>query len=166
MRSQSAIFIVLLAAVSPAAAAPVALSETSLTGTWECGPTAMKAPSAVITVVSVIKRAADLTFTSLATTVITSSDRPTLTFVASDAGAWRLDGNTLVSDYHASTFISASDPRISTAAGQQVLDAEQRKKSTFKSTILEIGPSAMRSIPLDPTYPEAMVEVTCRRIDA
>ena len=170
MRSHLAMCIVLNAALCAASAAPVEVTEKLLTGIWECGPTAMQGPpggpASLITVVSMTDRAPDLTFSSLTTTVILYSDRRSLTFIAADKGSWRLEGTTLLSEYKESTFVSASDPRISREAGQQVLDAELRKKSVFKSAILDIGPTALRSIPVDSAHAGAVVEATCRRTDA
>lgn len=117
----------------------------------------------VMNVTSVTKFEADRTFVTMVTNVIKPIDRSAVTIVSSARGTWRLDGSTLISDYQESKFISSSDPTISAERGQQVEDDEMRKKSVFKSKILEVSRESMHRIPVDSAYPEAVVESRCRR---
>ena len=141
-----------------------AVTPESLVGTWECGPTTMKGPEFVSNVTSVGIFAADRTFVGMTTNVIKPSGRSAITVVNSSRGNWRLEGTTLFWIYQESKFISASDPNITAEMGQKVEDDEMRKKSIFKSEILEISRESMRRIPVDSAYAAAVVETRCKRI--
>lgn len=163
MLSTLTILAVMLAGLAPAEPGPLAVSQESLTGTWECGPTTMKGPQIVISVTSVTKFAPDLSFVSTTTNVIKPSSRSAVTVVNSSRGTWRLEGTTLIWAYQESKFISSSDPFISAEIGQKVEDDELRKKSVYKSEILEVTRQSMRRIPVDSAYAAAVVEASCRR---
>ncbi len=163
MLTQTLIFTLLLAGVAPAEAARLAVSPESLIGTWECGPTTMKGPQFAMNVTSVGTFAADRTFVGKSTNVIEPNGRPAITVVTTSRGTWRLEGTTLIWVYQESKFISASDPSISVEMGQKVEDDEMRKKSVYKSEILEISRESMRRIPVDSAYAAAVVETKCRR---
>jgi hypothetical protein len=154
---------VMLAGVAPAEAGPLAVSPESLTGTWECGPTTMQGPQLVMSITSVGTFAADRTFVAMTTNVIKPNGRSAVTVVNSSRGTWRLEGTTLIWVYQESKFISASDPIISAERGQKVEDDEMRKKSVYKSEILEISRESMRRIPVDSAYAAAVVETRCKR---
>ncbi|MDQ1835502.1 hypothetical protein [Massilia scottii] len=164
MHLLSAIIAVLLAGISPAGAGPLAPSQDLLTGTWECGPTFMKGPQLVMTVVTVTKRAADRTFVSTSTSVITPRGKPAITLIDSARGTWRLEGRILISAFQESKFISASDPTISAELGQKLQDDQLRNKSIYKAEILQINRKSMRFIPVGSDYSEAVVESNCRKI--
>lgn len=163
MLSHVSVLAVLLACVVPTAAARSAASPESLIGTWACGPTTISGPTLVMEVSSVTKFAADWTFVTTATNVIKPSNRSPVTVVISSHGTWRLEGATLIWLYQESKFLSSSDPIISVEMGQKVEDDELRKKSLYKSKIVEICQESMRRIPLDSAYAEAVVETKCRR---
>ena len=163
MLSQLSVLAVLLACVVPAAAARLAALPESLIGTWACGPTTMNGPKLVMEVTSITKFATDRTFKTTTTNVIKPSNRSPVTVVISSHGTWRLEGATLIWLYQESKFLSSSDPIISVEMGQKVEDDELRKKSLYKSKIVEISQELMRRIPLDSAYAEAVVESKCRR---
>ena len=162
MLSQLSFFAVLLAGV-PAQAGGLGVSPESLAGTWECGPTTMKGPEFTMDVTSVTNFAADRTFVSKTTNVIKPGSRSAIVVVSSSNGTWRLEGTTLIWVYQESKFVSSSDPIISTEMGQKIEDDEMRKKSVFKSKILEITQEFMRRIPVDSAHPAAVVEAKCKR---
>lgn len=166
MRSQLAACTAFISAMSVAVAAPLPVSPAALTGTWECGPTVMKGPQFVMSVVSVTTRAADGTFVSKSTSIITPDDQSPKTLIDASRGTWKLEGTTLVSTFLESRFVPSEDKSVPTEIGQKILDDELRKKSVFKSKVLDVTSKAMRSIPVDSAYPEAVVESTCRRATA
>jgi hypothetical protein len=123
----------------------------------------MKGPQFVMNITSVGTFAADRTFVGMTTNVIQPNGRPAVTVVNSSRGTWRLERTTLIWVYQESKFISASDPTISAERGQKVEDDEMRKKSVYKSEILEISRESMRRIPVDSVYAAAVVETRCKR---
>ena len=139
------------------------VTQDSIVGAWECGPTTMKGPQFEMTVVIVTKYTANGTFESITTSVITPSGKPAISLVDSARGSWKLDGAVLSSAFKDSKFISASDPSISQEFGQKIQDDQLRKKSVYKAEILEIGQASMRVIPVESEYAEAVVASTCKR---
>jgi len=79
-------------------------------------------------------------------------------------GTWQLEGNVLISAVQEVKFISSSDPTLSKAEGQALEDTQLRKKSVYKSRILQIGKNASRSMPVESIYKEAVVETSCKRV--
>jgi hypothetical protein len=154
----------MLAGLAPASAASLPISQKSLIGTWECGPTIMKGPHAVMSVVSITTFADDNSFVGKSSNVIAPPGSSAFTVTNSARGTWQLEGTALTWVYLESKFISSSDPRISVESGQKVEDDEMRKKSVFKSKILEITHDTLRRIPIDSAHPEAVVEAKCKRI--
>lgn len=163
MLSQLSLSAVLLAGMAPAEADRFATSQESLTGTWECGPTTMTGPQLVMKVTSITKYGADQTFVSTTTNVIKPNVRSAVTVVNASRGTWRLEGTTLISVFQESKFISSSDPIISAVLGQKLEVDELRKKSVYKSKILEFSRESLRRTPVDSAYAEAVVETSCRR---
>ena len=139
------------------------VTHDSIVGSWECGPTTMKGPQFEMTVVIVTKYASDGTFESTTTSVITPSGKAAISLVDLARGSWKLDGTILSSSFKDSQFISSSDPSISQEFGQKIQDDQLRKKSVYKSEILEIGQASMRMIPVESEYAEAVVESACKR---
>ncbi len=168
MHLQLGIIVLLLAASTPAEAVPTAsraISQDLLVGTWKCGPTSMKGPHLSMVVEIVTKRAADQTFVSTNTSVITPNGQPSVTVTDSARGTWRLEGTTLISTFKEMKFLSSSDPRISNEFGQKIHDDQLRKKAIYKSKILEISRETLRSIPIESDYVEAVVVSNCRRTE-
>lgn len=139
------------------------VTHDSIVGAWECGPTTMKGPQFEMTVVIVTKYAADGTFESTTSSVIAPSGQSAISQIDSARGSWKLDGTILSSSFKDSKFISSSDPSISQEFGQKIQDDQLRKKSVYKSEILEIGQTSMRMIPVESEYAEAVVESVCKR---
>jgi hypothetical protein len=163
MHFQFAMLVALMSTIGSAAAAAVPVSAGALTGSWECGPTVMKGPQFVMSVLSVTTRSADGTFVSTSTSTITPDGQTPKTLIDASRGTWKLEGTTLISTYLESRFVPSADRSVPAEIGQRVLDDELRKKSVFKSKVLDITSTSMRSIPVDSAYVEAVVESTCRR---
>lgn len=96
--------------------------------------------------------------------MIEPRDQSPTTIGTSSRGTWRLEGAILTWAYQESKFVSSSNPAITPEIGQKVEDEEMRKKSVFKSKILEVTPDSLRRISVESAHPEAVVEVKCRRV--
>lgn len=163
MFTKISIAAVLLACTAPAEAGSLPVTENALIGTWDCGPTKMKGPDFVMSVVSATKFGADRTFVNMTTNLIEPAGKSAITIITSSRGTWRMEGTTLVWIYQESKFISSSNPAITPELGQKFEDDDLRKKSVYKSKILEISQDLLRRIPINSAHPEAVVEARCRR---
>ena len=149
---------------SCAVASPATLSKESLVGTWLCGPTTMHGPNFDIVVTMETTNAADNTYTSLTTSAISPHGKDPITTKDRAFGTWQLDGDVITSHVQKVEFLSSSDPSISNEFGQQVQDAQLKKKSTYHSRILEFTGDTSRSVPVNSMYKEAVVESSCERV--
>lgn len=148
--------------VSAKVASPIA--ESRIVGTWECGPTIMHGPDFDLKVTEKTTNNADHTFITTTTSVITPHGGTEATHIDEAIGTWRLNGDIVTSALSKSTFLSSSDPTFDKEMGQQIQDAQLRKKSIYQSRLLEITANRSRSITTDSMYKEAEVESVCHRI--
>jgi len=140
------------------------LTDKSIIGTWECGPTVMHGPNFDVAVTTRTTNRPDHTYTSLTTSVITPTGQPPVTNKDQADGTWSLDGDIITSTVQRVEFQSSSDPTISKWLGQQIQDAQLKKKSVYQSRILEFDGTTSRSTPVNPMYKEAGVESSCKRV--
>ncbi|WP_234340111.1 hypothetical protein, partial [Xanthomonas citri] len=61
-------------------------------------------------------------------------------------------------------FLSSSDPTFSNELGQQIQEAQLKKKSVYKSHIPDFDGNTSRTMTVDPMYKEAAVESSCTRV--
>ena len=156
-------FSALLLAAPAGAAASLDVSIPRVSGLWACGPTVMKGADVTVTTTYIIERLPDMTFTTKATTQVEPDRRQAFTFNTFDRGTWRVDGATIVSTYVESTFISSSNPRVTTEIGQKIIDDEQRKKPVSASRVVHLDAKSMSTVSVKPLNPEAAVRSFCKR---
>ncbi|WP_226467691.1 hypothetical protein [Luteimonas panaciterrae] len=147
-----------------AAGRDAGLSDESLLGVWECGPTTMHGPNFDLVVTTRTTNNSDHTYSSLTTSVITPHGKHAITNKDLAYGSWRLEKGVVVSVVERVQFLSSSDPTFKNELGQKIQDDLLKKKSVFKSRILYFDGNISRSIPIDSMYKEAEVESTCRRV--
>ncbi|MGE8281128.1 MAG: hypothetical protein ACN6O2_11890 [Stenotrophomonas sp.] len=140
------------------------LSDESITGAWECGPTTMHGPDFDVVVTTRNTNNADHTYSSLSTSIITPHGQVAVTNQAIDHGTWRLETDVITFTVERVQFLSSSDPTFSNTLGQQIEDAQLKKKSVYRYRMLHFDGNTSRSVPVDPMYKEAEVESSCRRI--
>ena len=146
------------------AATGAPLSDQSLIGTWECGPTTMHGPNFDLVVTTRTTNNPDHSYSSLTTSVITSHGQAPITNKDIAYGLWRLEGDVITSVVEKVQFLSSSDPSLSNEQGQLIQEAQLKKKSVYKSRILDFNGNTSRSVPVDSMYKEAAVESSCRRV--
>ncbi|QOY23712.1 hypothetical protein FYK61_21590 [Xanthomonas citri] len=79
-------------------------------------------------------------------------------------GSWHLEANDFIYKVERVQFLSSSDPTFSNELGQQIQKAQLKKKSVYKSHILDFDGNTSRTMTVDPMYQEAAVESSCTRI--
>lgn len=158
------LFLASLALAGCATTGEPALTSQALVGNWRCGPTVMHGPHFDIAVTTETSNAADGTYSTLTTSVITPHGKPSITTTDRAWGTWQLDDGVISSTVQRVEFLSSSDPSITKEIGQQAQDAQVRKKSSYQSRILEFTGRSSRSIPVDSMYKEAVVESSCERV--
>jgi hypothetical protein len=134
-----------------------------LIGKWECGPISMHGPTFDVVESSTTVNRADHTFYSSSRSIITAPGKAPISIADQSRGTWRLDDHVVVRAVQELKFVSSSDPTLGKAQGQAIEDAQLHKKSVYKSRILQIDNRSARSIPVESTYKEAVVESTCKR---
>lgn len=140
------------------------LSNETLVGTWECGPTTMRGPNFDVAVTSRTTYDVDYNFSSHTTSVITPDGQPAITNQDVAHGTWRMEGHVITSKVERVRFLSSSDPGIIIALGQQIQDDQLKTKSVYKSRVIAFDGTTSRSIPVDALHKEAVVETSCRRL--
>jgi hypothetical protein len=143
---------------------PVGLSGQALVGTWRCGPVAVPDPNFDLVVTTETVNQADGRYTGLSTSVITQPGKAPVVIRDRASGTWLLEGDIFVSKIEQVQFLSASDTWISQERGQKVQDEMLKKKSVYRSRILEFTGSTLRIVPVDPAYKAAELESLCKRI--
>ena len=106
----------------------------------------------------------DHTYSSLTTSVITPHGQAAVTNKDIAYGSWRLEADVISSTVERVQFLSSSDPTFSRELGQQIQEAQLKKKSVYKSRVLDFDGNTSRSVPVDSMYKEAVVESSCRRV--
>jgi len=152
------------ALLASCATARASLSEESLVGTWECGPTTMQGPNFDLVVTTRTTNNHDHTYSSLTTSVITPHGQSAVTNKDIAYGSWRLEADVVTSKVERVQFLSSSDPSFSSELGQQIQEAQLKKKSVYQSRVLDFDGNTSRSVPVDSMYKEAVVESSCRRV--
>lgn len=140
------------------------LSHESLVGTWDCGPTTIHGSNFDLVVTTRTTNNSDHTYSRLTTSVITPHGQVAVTNKDISLGSWHLEGDVVTSVVERVQFLSSSDPTFSEELGQDIQEAELRKKSVYKSRILDFNGKTSRSIPVDTMYEEASVESSCWRV--
>ena len=142
----------------------VALSEKSLLGTWECGPTTMQNGTLNLVLTTRTTYSADHTFVGLSTSVMTFSGKAPITNKDQAFGVWRLDGDIMTFTTQRVEFLSSTEKSISREFGQKIQDDALKLKPTSQSRVIYFDGMTSRSLPLDSMFKEAQVESSCRRI--
>lgn len=140
------------------------LSSQALVGTWRCGPVAVADPNYDLVVTTETINQADGRYTGLSTSVFTQPGKAPVVIQDRASGTWRLEGDIFVSKIEQVQFLSASDSWISQERGQKVQDEMLKKKSVYRSRILEFTGPTLRIVPVDPAYKAAELESLCERI--
>jgi hypothetical protein len=159
---RSALLVALL--LTGCASGRPAISDASLIGTWECGPTTMHGPNFDLLVTTRTTNNADHTYSSLTTSVVTPQGGLAVTNKDLAHGTWQLDGDVITSTVTRVEFLSSTDATISNKFGQDIQDAQLKKKSVYQSRIIHFDGQTSRSIPVNSMYKEAVVESSCKRV--
>lgn len=145
------------------AESPLGLSEQDIVGTWDCRAATMQGPNFDVEATWQVTRRADHSYTSLNTSLVTTEEKPSITTTDQADGTWRLEGDVIVTSVGRVEFLSSSDAGIGKELGQQVLEAQIRKKSVYRARVIAFDGTTSRSVPVDPMHKQADVESTCTR---
>lgn len=141
----------------------IALSEKSLVGTWACGPITMQKDNFDLVVTARTTYKADHTFVSLTSSQITFSGKGPIISKEQVYGIWQLDGDIVTSTIQRIDFLSSSEKSFSHGLGQKIQDDVLKEKSVYQSRILNFDGKTSTSIPVNPMFKEAEVELSCKR---
>lgn len=160
-------FLLLSVASQPAAPPPsVVLTDELIIGTWECRPTTMHGPNFDIVVTSRTSNRPDHTSTTLTTSIITPHGAGPITNIDEATETWAIDGDVITRTVSKIRFVSSTDPKITPAVGQQIMDDQIARKSVYQSRVVGIDGKYVRSVPFNATHKQAEVESTCRRLSS
>lgn len=138
-------------------------TKRDILGKWNCGPVVMKGPQATVTASWSVNYLPDYTYIELTSTQVNPTDRPSFSTVNRSVGRWEIKGKVLETQSTKEEFISATDPFISKAMGQKVLEEQVTAKPISQSRILKLNAKELRTFPINAKYKEAEVTTTCMR---
>jgi hypothetical protein len=138
-----------LLALLSGCAASTALSPTSITGRWRCGPTVLHGSGFDVTVSTDTTYRPDARFETLTRSVITRPGHAPITTQDRAEGTWVLAGDVLRTTVQRARFLSSSDPSVSVADGQRLQDAQLRARSVFETRLQRIDAQQWRTSPVD-----------------
>jgi hypothetical protein len=98
----------------------------------------------------------------IGTSLIKADNGITLKTQSSLSGAWSVDKDTIELQFSSGKFLDSNNSNYTIAMGQRALDEELKKKRWSKSKVLEYRKHLVTT-PINPTYKEAQVVVTCTR---
>lgn len=148
-----------VAAALAACATTAPPDATAVVGRWRCGPTVLHGAGFDVTVSTDTTYGADRRFTTLTRSVIAHSGRTPVITQDRAEGTWTLAGDVLRTTVHRATFLASSDPAITVRAGQQLQDAQLRRRAMFETRLRRIDATRWRTSPVDGGGTEA----TCTR---
>lgn len=125
------------------------LDAASVVGRWRCGPTALHGTGFDVAVSTDTTYRADRRFDTLTRSVITRAGHAPVTTQDRAEGTWTLAGDVLRTTVSRATFLSSSDPAISRRAGQQLQDAQLRRRAVFETRLRRVDATHWRASPVD-----------------
>lgn len=123
----------------------------------------MQGPGFTVTTSEKITRLETGTYVAHATTVIAVPGRPPLTVQDRSNGTWGFADGIIKTSVLQVEFVSASDPSVTKEKGQKAQDDQLKKKSIYESRVLNFTKNHYRTIPVNSTYKEAEVEISCKQ---
>lgn len=132
-------------------------------GKWKCGPAIMKGPNLTVTVNWTAEYLANNTYIELTNSQIDPTDRPSFSTVNRSEGRWNVKGDVLETQSTKEQFISATDPSISKALGQKVMEDQVIAKPISLSRILKLNSKELHTFPINAKHKEAEITTYCIR---